>query len=226
MMKLKYFFLFILMFFPLRIKLFFYRVFFRYDIHVSAKIGISFIGARDVSIASNTVIGHFNIIKSLDTLQMEEGSIIANFNWITGFPTNTNSPHFGHQSDRSASLILMRQCAITSRHMIDCTNTITIGEFSTIAGFRSQFLTHSLDVKNCFQDSKPITIGKYCFIGTQSVFLPGSVIPDYSIVAACSMVKDKFDLPYSVYAGNPAIKVNKNLITEYKYFSRERGYVN
>ncbi len=217
---------FLLMFFPSKIKIIIYRYVFKYRIHSSARIGITLINVKMLELGKNSTIGHFNIIKSLDLVCLKDNSSIAHFNWITGFPTNTNSLHFSHQPNRIASLTMLRHSAITSRHIIDCTNAIKIGSFSTIAGFRSQFLTHSMDLKKCRQDSKPIHIGNYCFVGTQSVFLPGATIPDYSVVAACSMVKDKFDSSYSVYAGDPAKKVNKHAITEYKYFSRERGYVN
>ena len=61
--------------------------------------------------------------------------------------------------------------AITKNHHIDCTNTIEIGAFSTVAGYQTQFLTHSIDVLENRQHSAPIRIGPYTFVGTNSVVL-------------------------------------------------------
>ena len=41
-------------------------------------------------------------------------------------------------------------------------------------------------------DSENITIGKRCFIGSNSSILPGTVLGDYCIVAANSVVRGSF----------------------------------
>jgi len=216
---------FLIVLLPNKLKIYLYKKIFNFKIGNNVNIGFSYIDIKNLSLLDNTKIGHFNVIKGLDYLELGNKSIITNFNWITGFPTEIDSKHFEHQPDRSPRLILGNDSAITNRHIIDCTNAITIGSFTTIAGFRSQFLTHSINIKKSIQDSNEITIGSYCFIGTNSIFLPGASVPDYSIVSASSMVKDKLSEEYSIYAGNPAKKVNKSNIKEYKYFSRINGYV-
>src|SRR5207245_5527131 len=83
-------------------------------------------------------------------------------------------------------LIVGDHAAITHRHLIDCTDSITIGRFTTVAGHRSQFLTHGIDFEDCVQKAKPIEIGQYCHIGTSCILLPGSRLPDYSMLGAAS----------------------------------------
>src|SRR3712207_7972137 len=51
----------------------------------------------------------------------------------------------------------------------------TLFPYTTL--FRSQFLTHSIDLLENVQRSRPIKIGKFCFVGTNSVILGGSVLP-------------------------------------------------
>lgn len=57
--------------------------------------------------------------------------------------------------------------------------------------------------------SKPIEIGKDCFIGANSIILKGTVIGDGCVVGAGSVVCGKFE-PNTVIAGNPA-KVIRHL---------------
>ena len=114
--------------------------------------------------------------------------------------------------------------AITNRHIIDCTNAVHIGKFSTVAGFRSQILTHSIDLEACRQSSAPVTIGDYCFVGTDCVLLGGSSLPNYSILGAKSLLNTSQQQEYYLYAGVPAKPV-KELDRDFGYFSRTTGFV-
>lgn len=57
--------------------------------------------------------------------------------------------------------------------------------------------------------TKPIEIGKDCFIGANSIILKGTVIGDGCVIGAGSVVCGKFE-PNTVIAGNPA-KVIRHL---------------
>lgn len=50
-------------------------------------------------------------------------------------------------------------------------------------------------------------LGDYCWIGMNSVILPGVTLGDFTIVAAGSVVKHSFPGGYCIIAGNPARKV-------------------
>src|SRR5690606_24816857 len=128
--------------------------------------------------------------------------------------------HFQHQEDRRSTLILGKSSAITKNHHIDCTHTIIIGKFTTVAGYQSQFLTHSIDIYKGRQHSKAIQIGDYCFISTGVKVLGGATIPDFSVLGAGAVVNKKFEDPYCLYAGVPAEKI-KELPRDAKYFNRE-----
>ena len=170
-----------------------------------------------------SLIRNFTVCKGLSLLQMGEGSSIGNLNQITGFPARDTS-YFSADLDRRPELILGCHAAITERHLIDCTNSVRIGKFATFAGYRSQLLTHSLDLYECRQTSTPIVIGDYCFVGTCSVVLFGSVLPDYSVLGAGSLLNKEYSQTYFLYAGSPAKPV-KPLPRDTGYFRRETGAV-
>jgi acetyltransferase-like isoleucine patch superfamily enzyme len=144
-------------------------------------------------------------------------------NWITGFPSG-KSRHFAHQPDRRPELILGAHAGISSRHLIDCTARVRIGAFATVAGFRSQFVTHSVDLEAGRQSSEPIEIGEYSFVGTDSVILGGSSLPHHSVLSAKSLLNKKWDTPFHLYGGVPA-KPLKELPHEMEYFRRKEGFV-
>lgn len=197
---------------------------FGYQIHPTSRIGISWFFPKHLIMGEYSRIGHLNVCKGLSLVVLKKYSIIAKGNWITGAPKECNF-HFVDQNDRLPQLILEEHVGISSRHIFDCTDSVTIGKFSTVGGFRSQFLTHTIDLKDCRQSSKPIQIGEYCFIGTDCVLLGGSALPDYSILGAKSLLNKQHRETYTLYAGVPAKPVKK-CAGEYRYFSRKAGYVN
>lgn len=198
--------------------------FFGYQIHPSATIGLAWIFPKMLSMKSGAKIGHFTVAIHLDSVEMGEKSSIGRSNWITGFPSESNSKHFKHQPERKSKFILGDESAITKNHHIDCTNTITIGRFVTIAGYQSQLLTHSINVFDNRQDSKPITIGDYAFVATNVVILGGATLPAYSLLGAKSLLNKEFQEEWKLYAGVPAKPV-KEIPSDALYFKRDTGFV-
>jgi acetyltransferase-like isoleucine patch superfamily enzyme len=171
-----------------------------------------------------STIGPFTVCKGLELLRLEEHALIGRFNWITAFPLGTKSRHFELDPDREPHLIVERHAAITHRHIVDCTDEVTIGAFSIFAGFRSQILTHSIDLRESRQRCKPVRIGHHCFVGTDCVLLSGSALPDCSVLGAHSLLASRLETPGYVYGGVPA-KPIKSIKPDEKYFSRDTGYV-
>jgi len=196
-----------------------------FDIAITARIGFTIILADKVALASGVHIGHFNVIKGLSQLIMGEFSSIGQGNWITGFPIGI-SAHFANEHNRDPSLVMQVSSAVTSRHIIDCTNRVLIGRYTTIAGFRSQILTHSIDVNLGRQTSSAVEISEYCFVGSGVIILPGARLPAKCVLGAGSVLTRAFGSDHEgmLLAGMPAQPKCK-LQGEGKYFDRESGYV-
>lgn len=197
--------------------------FFGYKIHPTARIGFSWIFPEHLEMGPNSRIGHFNVAIHLHEIGMKESSTIGRGNWITGFPKG-GAVHFQHLPDRKPCLEIGAHTAITKNHHIDCTEIIKIGSFTTIAGYGSQFLTHSIDIVESRQDAAPIIIGDYCFIGTNVVALGGSILPDRCVVGAKSLLNRGYQDECFLYGGVPA-KPIKKLPQNARYFTRQSGRV-
>lgn len=197
--------------------------FFGYQIHPTARIGLALVSPKQLIMDENSRIEHATVIRGIDLLHLKRFASIGRANWISGYPSDSTE-HFVHNQSRKPALIVGEHAAVTHRHLIDCTDTVIIGAFSILAGFRSQVLTHSIDLKENRQSCLPITIGSFSFVGTDCVLLPGSVLPDYCVLGAKSLLDSALIETYQLYAGTPAAPV-KALDPSLKYFCRQVGFV-
>lgn len=187
-----------------------------WEIKKTARIGFSLILAEAVLLEKGARIGSLNYVRGLTSLQLYENALIGNLNWITGSMS---------QFHGASALTLETNSAITNRHYIDCNAPVLVGKFSTVAGVRSQFLTHSIKLSNNRQQAAPITIGDYCFVGSGCILLSGASLPAYCVLGAGSVYSGRKDeSPYGLYSGVPAKRV-KELDANTAYFSRQEGAV-
>lgn len=208
--------------FPWKIKRFVLVTFYHYDIAETSYIGFAYIYPNQLVMEEGAIIKHLNVAVNLDKMILKKNALIDRSNWITGYPTNTKSLFFQNEVDRNSTLIMRENSVITKKHHLDCTNRIDIGKFVTIAGYNSQFLTHSINPNTNRQESKPITIGDYCFISTRVIILGGASLPEKSILGAGAVLNKDYsnDFPLGLYVGIPARRkseVKKSSL----YFQRE-----
>jgi len=180
-----------------------------FSIDPKASIGLSIVLADKVSMAGNARIGHFNYIGRLDFLSMADQSGIASHNWITGLAKSMNSHYFRRWKNRRSDLILGTGAWITTRHIVDCSDAVELGDFACIAGVRSQLLTHGPDFMTAEVACAPISLGAYTVLATGSIVLKGVTVADRCVISAGSVVTSSFEEPYSLIVGNPATFARK-----------------
>jgi serine acetyltransferase len=149
------------------------KAMFGYDVHKTAQIGISFIDARELVLGPKARIGHFNIFRRVNLLEIG----------------------------------------------------VEIGNYSTVGGYRSQILTHSVNIRSGRQELSKVSVGSYTFIGTACVLLKGACLPDFCVLSAHSTLAPGLPgPPHQLLRGNPAIPV-KSLHPESTYFHRAEGRI-
>ena len=97
---------------------------------------------------------------------------------------------------------------------IHAVNKIYIGDYTFIApnvGIMSG--NHDLKDLRLQTVNEPVRIGSYCWLGMQTMILPGVTLGDFTIVGAGAIVTKSFEEGYCVIAGNPA-KIIKKLDKE------------
>src|SRR5262245_33166612 len=112
-------------------------------------------------------------------------------------------------------LIVGNRVSINYRNTMSIAKSITIGDYTMIAGNVSFFdnISHPVSPARRLahqpisaDDAAPIVVGKNCWIGLNSIILRGVTIGDNSIVAAGSVVTKSVP-PNTIVAGNPATPV-------------------
>lgn len=196
---------------------------FGYRIDRTARIGLAWVYPARLVMGPGSSIGHLTLCKGLAVVELGAHASIGRGNWITGFPAG-DARHFAHCTERRPELHVHEHAAITNRHLIDCTDLVEIGAFTTFAGFRSQILTHSIDLVECRQSCRPVRIGRYCFVGTGCTLLGGAELPDYSVLAAMSLLNRAETAPHTLYGGVPA-RTLRSLDPALAYFRRDVGFV-
>lgn len=142
-----------------------------------------------------------------------------------------------HGNNNTITIGRWSHLAGTDLFIEDSGNTITIGEKTKILGkthlaaiegtkisigkdclfssdvhFRTGDSHSVLDMQGRrINASEDIVIGDHVWLGTKVTCLKGARVPDHSILAACSLVTGKFDVPNCVLAGVPAKVVKQNI---------------
>ena len=198
----------LIIFLPWKIRRCILNKFYHYKIHPSAHIGLSYIYPEHLIMGEGAKIGHLNVAIHLELIQMDKNSSISQKNWITGFPLKDKS-NFQDFPNRKPYLIMKEDSSITKQHHIDCTDMVIVGEFTTIAGYGTQILSHSFSLEKNSQACAPIQIGHHCWVGTRSIILPGSVLPPQSVLGAGAVLQRKYTESFVLYGGVPAKYIKK-----------------
>lgn len=180
-----------------------------FSIHRTARIGLSIVLADEVRIDKGALLGHLNYIGRLDRFIMGEGCVVARYNWITGLARSVETPFFRSKSNRRSDLIMGKGALITTWHLIDCTDAVEFADYASLAGARTQILTHGVDILRNRQACGRVYLGAYTVVSTGSIILKNVTIAERCLVGAGSVVVASVNEPYTWVAGNPATFVRK-----------------
>lgn len=206
------------MFLPQPLKQASYRWFFRYRIGRNVRIGCSYLDCQSLTIADGVSIGHLNvlwgcgevrvgarariglanILRGGALIDLDSYSVIGRLNIINAIPEAEVINEF------DSTFSLGHGAVIVSEHRIDFTDRVTIGRRSILGGRNSSLWTHNR------QQTHPIEIGEFCYVGSEIRMAPGSALPARSVVGIGAVVTKKISEEWTLIAGVPA-KVVKPL---------------
>lgn len=156
----------------------------------------------------NVVIGDNVIIR--DEVQLK--------NVIIGNNTKLARRVTLYTDDPAQPVLVGKDCVLAYGVFCEATaGQTTIGDGSSIA-HNVVILSsvgpgdNNIALKDVFPEQrKPITIGKYCWIGAGSVVLPGARLQAGVVIAANSVVWGLEYSAWSSYSGNPAQRTSKRI---------------
>jgi acetyltransferase-like isoleucine patch superfamily enzyme len=193
-------------------KKFLYRQLFGYAIGPDVRLGVSLIDASRVELGPGTQIGHFNLILRVGQLQTGQNVRLRSLNVIRGgtrvrlgdysdvmrMNVLNAIPDHDCTTDPQSVLEVGPGVVITSGHRIDFTDRVTLGRNVIIGGRSSSLWTHNR------QETAPIEIGDFCYLGSEVRLAPGAKLPDECILGIGAVLTGEIKEARSLVAGVPA----------------------
>jgi UDP-3-O-[3-hydroxymyristoyl] glucosamine N-acyltransferase len=198
-----------------------YRSLFGYRIGRGVRIGLVLLDAGEVDLGEGTEIGHLNLVLRVGRFVTGQHVRIGSLNIVRGgeevrlgdyaevMRLNVLNAIPDHDCTTSpvSRLEIGAGAVIVSGHRVDFTDRVTIGRNVILGGRNSSLWTHNR------QQTAPIVIGDFCYVGSEVRLAPGARLPERSILALGSVLAGAIETPGSLVGGVPA-KVIRALTPE------------
>lgn len=155
-------------------------------------------GAR-LDVAAKAHIGALTVIRNAEVV-LGEGAELGQLNWISAasFLVDASTcPERGR-------LLIGSHASVTNRHYFDVSGGVVVGPFATVAGVRSTFMTHGINVLLNGLTTEAIVIGSYAMVGSNCSFVLGATVPGRSVVGMGAVVAKGLIEEGGLYVGSPA----------------------
>lgn len=150
------------------------------------------LGVGTLRMGEHAHIGFLNIIRGGEHVNLDAFSTVMRFNVLNAIPDNdcTTSPE--------STLTLGPGAFVVSAHRIDFTDRVTVGRNVIIGGRNSSLWTHDR------QETAPIAIGDFCYLGSEVRLAPGAGLPPECILGLGAVLAGVITQPRSLVGGVPA----------------------
>lgn len=189
-----------------------YRLLFGYEVGPGARIGFALLDASHVVLLAGSRIGHLNVVTRVQRFESGRNARIGTFNIIRGgervvlgdysevmrFNVLNAIPEHDCTTQPQSVLEVGAGTVITSGHRIDFTDRVTLGKNIIIGGRNSSLWTHNR------QETAPIEIGDFCYLGSEVRLAPGAKLPEECILGMGAVLTGEIREPRSLVAGVPA----------------------
>jgi hypothetical protein len=186
-------------------------------IHPTVRLGFSLLLVDRLHLTRGSSIGHLNLIRCRRVV-LRERARIGYGNVVMG-PVSVwlgSDSKLGNRNRATRapapvtygpSLLKMGQVsAITASHLVDCTRSVILGDFTTVAGVGTQMWTHgyyhAATGIDRFRVDGRIVFGNNVYIGAHSVVTGGVTVTDHVIVGSHSSVSKDLTVP-GMYVSQP-----------------------
>jgi acetyltransferase-like isoleucine patch superfamily enzyme len=189
-----------------------YRLLFGYRVGPGVLIGVALLDAEQVDLAEGTRIGHFNAVLRAGMFETGRSARIGMLNIIRGgervslgdysevmrLNVLNAIPDHDCTTEPESVLEVGAGTVITSGHRIDFTDKVTLGKNVIIGGRNSSLWTHNR------QETAPIEIGDFCYLGSEVRLAPGAKLPNECLLGIGAVLAGEIKEPRSLVAGVPA----------------------
>ncbi|HUG54129.1 MAG TPA: hypothetical protein VMR21_11020 [Vicinamibacteria bacterium] len=189
-----------------------YRALFGFRIGRGVRIGLVILDAAEVDLGDFTVLGHLNLVTRVGRFVTGKGVRMGTLNVVRGGESveigdyaeimrlNVLNAIPDHDCTTSpvSRLAIGAGAVVVSGHRIDFTDRVSLGRNVILGGRNSSLWTHNR------QQTAPIEIGDFCYLGSEVRLAPGARLAEGSILGLGSVLTSAIDVPGSLVGGVPA----------------------
>lgn len=177
------------------------------------------LGGTRLEIGPHATVGALTAFRNVRRVVVSAYAEVGQLNWFSAAPFLVEAS----TSDTAGELIIGTHASVTNRHYFDVSGGVEVRPFATVAGVRSVFMTHGINVDKNALETKPIVVGDHAMVGSTVKLVPGAVVPDRSVIAMGSVVTTGLVETDSFYAGVPATR--RRAVERRGYMTRRVGKV-
>jgi acetyltransferase-like isoleucine patch superfamily enzyme len=137
-------------------------------------------------------VGPLNVIRGGERVQLGAYSRLMRLNLLNAIPDHDCT------TEPQSVLHVGAGTVITSGHRIDFTDRVKLGRNVIVGGRNSSLWTHNR------QDTAPIEIGDFCYLGSEVRLAPGARLPNECILGMGAVLTGQIEEPRSLVGGVPA----------------------
>jgi len=189
-----------------------YRWVFGYRIGRGVRIGPVLLDAREVDLGDGTQIGPFNLIVRvgalvtgphtriglLNVIRGGERVVLGAYSTVMRFNVLNAIPDHDCTTSPVSVLEVGDGAILVSGHRVDFTDRVSLGRNVIVGGRNSSLWTHNR------QQTAPITIGDFCYLGSEIRVAPGACLAEGCILALGAVLAGEVLEPNSLVGGVPA----------------------
>jgi acetyltransferase-like isoleucine patch superfamily enzyme len=157
--------------------------------------GNIFLRTERVSLGRKAAVDHANIIRGGTEVRLDDYARIMRFNVLNSIPDNDC------ETITDPRLRLGPGAVVVSGHRLDFTDRIDLGTNVIVAGRNSSLWTHNR------QQTMPITVGDFCYLGSEVRLGPGARLGAWSILAMGGVLVRPIQSDQVVVGGVPAKEI-------------------
>lgn len=171
----------------------------RLHLEKGARIGsFNWISCRRLLMRKGAYFGRFNVLRGPFSVALAEDAAIGMRNSVRRFRGCVSPP--------SSRLRLGRLSKFTVGHTVDLICSVTLGDFTTVAGSGCQIWTHGYLHEPAgpgrVRIEGPVRLGNNVYVGSGSILTGGVSIADAVTVGSLSSVSKSLDRP-GLYVSQP-----------------------
>lgn len=169
-------------------------------IHRRARVDpVLLVGVGHVDLAERSRLGAFTVVRHVREVRLAAGASVGPRNWISAAPALADA------TPAAGRLRLGARASVSTRHRLDCSGGITLGDDAAVAGWDSLLMTHDVTPDRSRLTAEPVVVGARAFLHAANRVAAGTEVPAGVRTEIGTVLTPGWYEPSTRYGGNPAL---------------------